>query len=66
MDVYSFTVSLYVTLTNNFPYPEWLERELEEAITSPEKRSEALKDFYSLEPRMDYVPRNIGTSSSPG
>ncbi|WP_444543169.1 serine/threonine protein kinase [Metallosphaera hakonensis] len=57
MDVYSFTVSLYVTLTNNFPYPEWLERELEEAITSPEKRSEALKDFYSLEPRMDYVPQ---------
>ncbi|BBL46853.1 protein kinase domain-containing protein [Metallosphaera sedula] len=59
MDVYSFVVSLYVTLTNNFPYPEWLERELEEAIISPEKRADALKDFYSVEPRMDYVPQEF-------
>ncbi|QKR00604.1 protein kinase [Metallosphaera tengchongensis] len=56
MDVYSFTVSLYVTLTNNFPFPEWLEREMEEAISSPEKRQSALNDFYNVEPRMDYVP----------
>lgn len=59
MDVYSFTVSLYVSLTNNFPFPEWLERELEEAISSPQKREDALKDFYSVEPRMDYVPQEF-------
>ncbi|ARM76040.1 protein kinase domain-containing protein [Acidianus manzaensis] len=62
MDIYSFTVSLYVALTNNFPFPEWLERELEEAVTNPSKRDQALKDFYNTEPRMDYVPeeyRNI-------
>lgn len=56
MDLYSFTVSLYATLTNNFPFPEWLEREIEEAVTNPAKREQALKDFYSIEPRMDYVP----------
>ncbi|AWR97394.1 protein kinase [Acidianus sulfidivorans JP7] len=56
MDIYSFTVSLYVALTNNFPFPEWLERELEEAVTNTEKREQALKDFYNTEPRMDYVP----------
>ena len=56
MDVYSFTVSLYVTLTNNFPFPEWLERELEDAVTDSSKREQALKDFYNAEPRMDYVP----------
>ncbi|NON63030.1 protein kinase [Acidianus sp. RZ1] len=56
MDVYSFTVSLFVTLTNNFPFPEWLEREIEEAVNNPSKRDQALKDFYSIEPKMDYVP----------
>ena len=58
-DIYSFTVSLYVTLTNNFPFPEWLERELEEAVTMPEKRENALKDFYLAEPRLDYVPEEF-------
>ncbi|MEM3317649.1 MAG: protein kinase [Metallosphaera sp.] len=66
MDVYSFTVSLYVTLTNNFPYPEWLEREIEEAISSPERRPDALKDFYSIEPRMDYVPQEFRELISSG
>lgn len=56
MDIYSFTVSLYVALTNNFPFPEWLEREIEEAVTNPAKREQALKDFYTVEPRMDYIP----------
>lgn len=55
-DVYSFTVSLYATLTNNFPFPEWLEREIEDAVTDPSKREIALKDFYLAEPRYDYVP----------
>ncbi|BAB65823.1 protein kinase domain-containing protein [Sulfurisphaera tokodaii] len=55
-DVYSFTVSLYVTLTNNFPFSEWLERELEEAVTDPSKREIALKDFYLAEPRLDQIP----------
>lgn len=59
MDIYSFTVSLYVALTNNFPFPEWLERELEEAVTTPEKREVALKDFYLAEPRLDYVPEEF-------
>ena len=58
-DVYSFTVSLYVALTNNFPFSEWLERELEEAVTTPEKRETALKDFYLAEPRLDYVPEEF-------
>ena len=58
-DVYSFTVSLYVALTNNFPFPEWLEREIEEAVTDPSKREIALKDFYSLEPRLDYIPEEF-------
>ena len=58
-DIYSFTVSLYVALTNNFPFPEWLERELEEAVTMPEKREVALKDFYLAEPRLDYVPEEF-------
>ncbi len=56
MDIYSFTVSLYATLTNNFPFPEWLERELEEAVMNPSKREQALKDFYAVDPRMDYIP----------
>jgi tetratricopeptide (TPR) repeat protein/tRNA A-37 threonylcarbamoyl transferase component Bud32 len=59
MDIYSFTVSLYASLTNNFPFPEWLERELEEAVTNPSKREQALKDFYSVDPRMDYVPEEF-------
>lgn len=59
MDIYSFTVSLYASLTNNFPFPEWLERELEEAVVNPSKREQALKDFYSVDPRMDYVPEEF-------
>lgn len=55
-DVYSFTVSLYVTLTNNFPFSEWVERELEDAVTDPSKREIALKDFYLAEPRVEQVP----------
>ncbi len=55
-DVYSFTVSLYVSLTNNFPYPEWLENEIEEAVKNPEKRKQALDDFHKAAPRLDYVP----------
>ncbi|BFI74730.1 protein kinase [Sulfurisphaera ohwakuensis] len=58
-DVYSFTVSLYVTLTNNFPFSEWLERELEEAVTDPSKREIALKDFYLAEPRLDQIPEEF-------
>ncbi|BFH73862.1 protein kinase [Sulfurisphaera javensis] len=58
-DVYSFTVSLYVTLTNNFPFSEWLEREIEEAVTDPSKRDIALKDFYLAEPRLDQVPEEF-------
>jgi len=58
-DIYAFTVTLYVALTNNFPFPEWLEREIEEAITIPEKREIALKDFYLAEPRLDYVPEEF-------
>jgi hypothetical protein len=46
-------------LTNNFPFPEWLEREIEEAVTDPSKREIALKDFYSLEPRLDYIPEEF-------
>ncbi|MEM4942983.1 MAG: protein kinase [Saccharolobus sp.] len=55
-DVYSFTVSLYVSLTNNFPFPEWLENELEEAVKNVEKRKQALEDFHNTMPRLDYVP----------
>ncbi|BCU70978.1 protein kinase domain-containing protein [Stygiolobus caldivivus] len=58
-DVYSFTVSLYVALTNNFPFPEWLEREVEEAVTNPSKRESVMRDFYNVEPRMDYVPEEF-------
>ncbi|QGR16463.1 protein kinase domain-containing protein [Sulfurisphaera ohwakuensis] len=58
-DVYSFTVSLYVSLTNNFPFSEWLERELEEAVTDPSKREIALKDFYLAEPRLDQIPEEF-------
>lgn len=56
MDIYSLSVSMYVTLTNNFPYPEWLEQEIEEAVTNVKKRETALKDFEHTEPRMDRVP----------
>ncbi|MBP1357673.1 MAG: protein kinase [Sulfolobus sp.] len=56
MDVYSLSVSMYVTLTNNFPYPEWLEQEIEEAVVNVKKRETALKDFEHTEPRMDRVP----------
>jgi tetratricopeptide (TPR) repeat protein len=56
MDAYSFVVSLYVALTNNFPFPEWLEREIEDAVTNSQAREHALRDFYNAEPRMDYVP----------
>ncbi|AAK43304.1 tetratricopeptide repeat protein [Saccharolobus solfataricus] len=55
-DVYSFSVSLYVSLTNNFPFPEWLENEIEEAVKNPEKRKQALDDFHNATPRLDYVP----------
>ncbi|BDC00131.1 protein kinase domain-containing protein [Saccharolobus caldissimus] len=55
-DVYSFTVSLYVSLTNNFPFPEWLENEIEEAVKDSEKRKQALEDFYNAVPRLDYIP----------
>ncbi|WP_338599288.1 protein kinase [Sulfolobus tengchongensis] len=58
-DVYSFTVSLYVSLTNNFPFPEWLENEIEEAVKSPEKRRQALEDFHNATPRLDYVPEEF-------
>ncbi|QIW23669.1 serine/threonine protein kinase [Sulfolobus sp. S-194] len=58
-DVYSFTVSLYVSLTNNFPFSEWLERELEEAVTDPSKREIALKDFYLAEPRLEQIPEEF-------
>jgi tetratricopeptide (TPR) repeat protein len=56
MDAYSFVVSLYVALTNNFPFSEWLEREIEDAVTNSQAREQALRDFYNAEPRMDYVP----------
>lgn len=56
MDVYSFSVSLYVSLARNYPYPEWLENEIEKAVTNPQLRQDALKDFYSFEPRLDYIP----------
>ncbi len=55
-DVYSFVVSLYVTLTNNFPFPEWLENEIEEAVRNKENRRSALDDFHNASPRLDYVP----------
>ncbi|MFP3225732.1 MAG: protein kinase [Sulfolobaceae archaeon] len=58
-DIYSFTVSLYASLTNNFPFPEWLEREIEDAVSNPLKRQEVLKDFYNVEPRLDYVPEEF-------
>ncbi len=58
-DVYSLTVSLYAALTNNYPWPEWLEREIEEAVTNPEMRDRAYHDFLEAKPRMDYVPEQF-------
>ncbi len=58
-DVYSFTVSLYVALTNNFPFSEWAENEIEEAVKNREKRDAVLREFYELTPRLDYVPQEF-------
>lgn len=59
MDIYSLAVSMYATLTNNFPYPEWLEEEIEEAVTNFSKRTEVLKDFERVEPRLDRIPTEL-------
>jgi serine/threonine protein kinase/thioredoxin-like negative regulator of GroEL len=56
MDIYSLTVSIYVTLTKNYPLPEWLENEIERAVIDSKIREDALKDFYSYEPKLDYIP----------
>lgn len=58
-DVYSFTVSLYVALTNNFPFSEWAENEIEEAVKDRSKRETILREFYELNPRLDYVPQEF-------
>jgi len=59
MDVYSFSVSLYVSFTRNYPYPEWLENEIENAVSKPQIREEVLKDFYNFEPRLDQIPKEF-------
>ncbi|BBG22905.1 protein kinase domain-containing protein [Sulfuracidifex tepidarius] len=58
-DVYSFTVSLYVALTNNFPFSEWAENEIEDAVKDRNKRQTVLREFYELTPRLDYVPHEF-------
>jgi Flp pilus assembly protein TadD len=58
-DLYSLTVSLYVSLTNSYPWPEWLEREIEEAVTNPSMRDQAYQDFLEAKPRLDYVPEEF-------
>ena len=58
-DAYSLTVSIYVSLVNNFPLPEWLENELEEAVSKPELRERAYRDFLDFSPRLDYVPEEF-------
>lgn len=59
MDLYSLGVSLYVALTGTYPLPQWLEDEIESAVADPSKREHVMKDFYRVQLRLEYVPREL-------
>lgn len=46
-------------MTNNFPFSEWAENEIEDAVKDRNKRQTVLREFYELTPRLDYVPHEF-------